>query len=313
MRQAATIGVLILWSLMGLAFLSPAQAATVTDILQLKLTGKEWCRDDPKFSEAFNVKFTDGETITLKRDVLNNGDLTDIQATINTNGDSATIDAMTLNGEALLANKAGLTVELVLSGTDPGNSAHYLILRGKATLDKAGHVTKVSGTFVFQILDSVNGVPNIECFGSGTFVAQKPSGGGGTSGGAGTLTVANAPASVGGQFVANGQFTSISMQGNIAGIGWAEFNGNVAHAESVAVAFDITNNQISTLIFAEADSNVGIAWGCIPVEVPPVPACSGITINRSAGTMTLTNQVLGDSVNFHPSITLNGTLHFTPF
>ena len=47
-----------------------------------------------------NVKILDGKTLTLARDVLNTGDLTDIQTTMNWHGDKATLDAITLNGRA---------------------------------------------------------------------------------------------------------------------------------------------------------------------------------------------------------------------
>jgi len=47
-----------------------------------------------------NVKILDGKTLTLARDVLNTGDLTDIQTTMNRHGDKVTLDAITLNGRA---------------------------------------------------------------------------------------------------------------------------------------------------------------------------------------------------------------------
>jgi hypothetical protein len=91
---------LALFSLVWLSSLAPALAATVTDTFQATLTGTEWCRNDPKFVETMHVKTTDGMTLTLTRDVLNTGDLIDIQATMNTHGDNATIDAIALNGQA---------------------------------------------------------------------------------------------------------------------------------------------------------------------------------------------------------------------
>ena len=91
---------LALFSLVWLSNLAPALAATVTDTFQATLTGIERCRNDPKFLETMNVKTTDSMAVTLTRDVLNTGDLTDIQATMNTHGDKARLDAMTLNGRA---------------------------------------------------------------------------------------------------------------------------------------------------------------------------------------------------------------------
>jgi hypothetical protein len=100
MRQTATLCSLVLFIFLGLDFLSRALAATITDTFQLKLTGTERCRNDPKFLEPIHVKILDGKTLTLTRDVLNTGDLIDIQATMNTHGDKATINAIALIGQA---------------------------------------------------------------------------------------------------------------------------------------------------------------------------------------------------------------------
>jgi hypothetical protein len=140
----------------------------VTDTFQLKVTGTEWCRNDPKFFDTIHVKTTEGITITVKRDVLGTGDLTDIQATINDSG-NATIDAITLNGRALSANKAGSIAKLVLSGRDPGHPDRFFTLRGTATFNQTGKLTNVTGTYVYQVLSGLGGAPNIDCFGNGTF------------------------------------------------------------------------------------------------------------------------------------------------
>jgi hypothetical protein len=140
---------LALVSLVWLSSLAPALATSVTDTFPLTVTGTEWCRNDPKFVKPIHVKIKDGHTLTFTRDVLNTGDLTDIQATINHTG-NATIDAMTLHGRALPVNKSGSIAQLVLSGTDPGNPDHH-DPPWQATFNKAGDLTKVTGTFVYQI------------------------------------------------------------------------------------------------------------------------------------------------------------------
>jgi hypothetical protein len=160
---------LALCSLLWLSSLAPALAAPVTDTFQLKLTGTERCRNNPKFVEPVKVKSTDGVTLTLTRDVLGGGDLTDIQATID-NSDNATLDAITLNGRAFPKNTSGLKKELVLSGRDPGHPDRFMTLRGTATFNQAGTLTNVTGTYVYQVLPGLAGAPGIDCFGSGTFV-----------------------------------------------------------------------------------------------------------------------------------------------
>src|SRR4029077_13644473 len=113
-----------LYSQAWLGTVAPAQADTVTDTFPLKATGKEWCQGNPKFFETIHVKVADNITLTFTRDVLNTGDLTDIQAKVNNTG-SADIDAITMNGLAFPRNKFGRMAELVLSGVNPGNTDHF--------------------------------------------------------------------------------------------------------------------------------------------------------------------------------------------
>ncbi len=300
---------LALVSLLWLSSLAPARAASVTDTFPLTVTGTERCRNDPKFVEPIHVKTKSGETITFKRDVLNTGDLTDIQATINTNGGNATIDAITLNGRAFPVNKSGSLVQFVLSGTDPGNPDHFLTLRGQATFNKAGTLTKVTGSYVYQILSGSGGVQDVDCFGSGTFGAQKPPSSGGSGG---TLTVANAPASVRGTFVAAKRVVA-TVSGGFAAIAWAEVNPSMlGHAEVMTMSVDTTTGQVIDVIFSMADGSVGTAWGCSTV----LPSgCAGASVNRTAGTFTVVDTVLTDTTDSSPPppITVNGTLTFTPF
>lgn len=132
-------------------------------------------------------------------------------------------------------------------------------------------------------------------------------------GGGGTLTVSNAPASVGGTFVVDPASTIVNPpnQSNIAAIGWSEaFGTNFTHFETMAIAFDVTGSfpQATVITFVVADNTVGTGWSCTNF----VTAC-GITVNRSAGIVTFNNSVLTDLVSGTSPITLNGTLNFTPF
>jgi hypothetical protein len=169
-------------SLAWLGTVAPSQAATVTDTFPLKVTGKEWCQGNPKFFENFNVQVTKNFTLTITRDVNGDNDFTDIQATINTNGKSPDVDAITLNGLAFPRNKSGNQAELVLSGLNPGNDDHFLTIRGQAKFDTLGNLTKVTGTFVDQITGTYTTDKNtgaqsepVECFESGTFgTGKKP-------------------------------------------------------------------------------------------------------------------------------------------
>jgi hypothetical protein len=158
-----------------LGTVAPTQAAPVTDTFELKGTLKEWCEGNPKFSETIKTVVTDGVTVTLTRDVNGDNDFTDIQATINNTG-SADIDAITLKGLAFPRNKAHSKEELVLSGVNPTKDDHFLTIRGQATFDELGNLTKVTGTMVELLtgtytVDKKTGVKSgpVECFDSGTF------------------------------------------------------------------------------------------------------------------------------------------------
>ncbi len=157
---------------------APAQAATVIDTFQFKATLKQWCQGNPKFFENLQAKVADNVTLTLTRDVLNTGDLTDIQAKVNNTG-SADIDAITMNGLAFPRNKSGSKAEFALSGVNPGNADHFITVRGQAKFDTLGNLTKVTGTVVYQITDTypidkfgTQSAP-VECFGKGTFGTGK--------------------------------------------------------------------------------------------------------------------------------------------
>jgi len=155
-----------------------APAAPVTDTFEFKGTLKEWCEGNPKFSETTKTVVTDGVTVTLTRDVNGDNDFTDIQATINNSG-SADIDAITLKGLAFPRNKAHSKEELVLSGVNPTNDDHFLTIRGQATFDELGNLTKVTGTVV-ELLTGTYTIDKtgaqsgpVECFDSGTFGTGK--------------------------------------------------------------------------------------------------------------------------------------------
>ena len=305
---AKTIMSFALFGLVSLSSLAPALAAPVTDTFLLTLTGTERCRNDPKFVEPIRVKAKEGVTITFTRDVLGT-DPTDVQAKFNNSG-NATIDAITLNGRAFLTNKSGSIAQLALSGRDQDNADRFFTIRGQATFNKAGKLTKLTGTFVYQILSESGGVPDVDCFGSGTFATQKlPSAGGG---GGGTLTVTGAPARVGGTFVSNIKVLGNTLPGlMVATVVWGESTLSLGHVETMQIFFDRTNGQVLKIEFVDANpSNVGAAWNC---QSTLPSGCAGASVDGTAGTFTVVNTVLDILLGTAAPITLNGTLHFTPF
>ena len=154
-----------------------AQAAPITDTFQLKGAVKEWCQGNPKFMEALALKVTDGVTLTFIQDPLGTNEVSTIQATLSNSG-SADFDAITLQGLALPSNKTHRTSQLVLFGTNPTNPEHFIAIRGVATFDKLGLLTKVTGAFLglgtgtYTINKQTQSAPT-ECFDSGTITTGK--------------------------------------------------------------------------------------------------------------------------------------------
>src|SRR5580765_2751044 len=227
---------------------APAQAATVIDRFEIKGTVKEWCQGNPKFFEINTLKATDGALLTVTRDVNGDGDFSDISATFGLSGAEA--DVIPMEGRALPANKSGSIAQLALSGRNPGNPDHFITIRGHATFDKLGNLIKVTGTFAFQITDSysIDKVDTqsaaVDCFGSGTFATGKKN----TSTGGGTLTVLNAPASVGGTFVADPPLIKSDKRSFGATVLWGELPvASPFHDEVLAVAFNTTHHLVAVI------------------------------------------------------------------
>ncbi len=130
------------------------------------------------------------------------------------------------------------------------------------------------------------------------------------SGDVGTIRVTGAPAIVGGTFVADPLYT-VQSPGSVY---FAEIS--VGYAEVLAVGYDFGSNQVIWMYFQAVTTNpiTETTWGCNPI---PSLNCvggpiAGVTLNRTSGTVTLNNVVL-QNVASGLSVTLNGTLRFTPF
>jgi hypothetical protein len=305
---------LALVSLLWLSSLAPALAAPVTDRFEFKATLKQWCQANPKFVERAKINATDDVLLTITRDVNADNDYTDISATIGLAGGEP--DVIPMKGRAFLRNKSGSKAEFALSGVNPGNADHFITVRGQATFDKLGqmiNLTRVTGTIEYQITDSYSidkfDTPSapVECFGNGTFATGKKN----ASSGSGTLTVTNAPASVGGTFVADPPLNKSDKRSFGASVTWGEVPvASPFHDEILFVAFN-TTHHLAAVGFAMSTlegATPFTIWQC-------VLSCNGVTIDRTIGIASFTDTVLTDSANTSPlsPITLNGTLNFTPF
>jgi hypothetical protein len=307
---------LALCSLLWLSSLAPALAATVTDTFEFKGTVKEWCQGNPRFFESNTAKANEGVLLTITRDVNGDGNYTDISATFGLSGGEP--DVIPMKGRAFPRNKSGSKAELVLSGVNPGNADHFLTIRGHATFDTLGNLTKVTGTFGFQITDSYsldkfdNQSAAVNCFGSGTFATGKKV----TSSGGGGLTVQDAPASAGGTFVADPPLIKTDRRSWGGTVLWGELPvASPFHEEILGIAFAIPSTALSVdqalfaIVTHEGATPLTI-WRCGVIS-----GCNGLEIDRTMGKASFTNTELTDSTNPIPlaPITLNGTMTFTPF
>ena len=169
-----------------------------------------------------------------------------------------------------------------------------------------------ASTFTLRVRDS--GAPQQSAERQFT-IAILPSGGGGGGTGGGQLTVSNAPASVGGTFVPDPTFNDIRVRGNSILLYALEVDFP-RHGEPLNVSVEASTGQVSFVGFGLDDDVTGDEglWTCFS-QTPLIPgtACSGVTVNRSAGTVTFLNTVLTTPFGNIPSITLNGTVTFSPF
>lgn len=132
----------------------------------------------------------------------------------------------------------------------------------------------------------------------------------GDGGNEGTIRVTGAPAIVGGTFVSNPQYTVRSL----GSIFWSEVSAG--YTEVLAVGYVPGTTQVGWMYFQSVTVNptTGTTWGCNPFFSPNCLGApiAGATFNSTAGRLTLNNVVLQNAAS-GLSVTLNGTLRFTPF
>lgn len=132
---------------------------------------------------------------------------------------------------------------------------------------------------------------------------------------AGTLTVTGAPANlnIGEAFTPNAQFTKTVQGSSDFTIDWTEGITSPNHLESLQLIGNPTDD-LQQISFGFGDRGAsGLLFCRSSATVPSIKPCLGLTVNRLAGTATFVNTVLVRDQGLIQSITLNGTLRFTPF
>lgn len=125
----------------------------------------------------------------------------------------------------------------------------------------------------------------------------------------GTLTLTNAPAAAGTTFVAGQPNQSVS-QGDVH-ISWFEQTGTVE--ENLSLSFNQATGALVSLFYSFFDiANQIVSASVSCGNLLGFPTCNGVALDRNAGTLTLTNTALQSFSQPSTSVTLNGTLTFSP-
>lgn len=230
------------------------------------------------------------------------------------------VQPLTITTAVLPGGTVGTAYHAQLAATGGTGVKTWSISSGTlpAGLSLNGAIGVISGTptvpgvapFTLRVQDS--GTPQQSAGQQFTLTIISAGGGGGTGTGGGTLTVSDAPASVGGTFVSNGKVVSTTGISPVYAIAWFEGSIFTPHGEELVIGEDRgAGGPVLNATFVASDTTGTSGWTCGGGFLPP---CNGLTINRTAGTATFSNVVLPPGLTTNaPPITLNGTLTFTPF
>ncbi len=185
--------------------------------------------------------------------------------------------------------------------SSPGASVlqSYGLTLNSSTGQISGTPTAVAITFFVDVADSSS--PPQSTQKEFSLTIQPP-----CDSGFGSVTVAGAPTTVRGELCpqTHSPFPGPGMP-SVLSAAWFDYTPGVS--ESVGVQVDPTTGQILSVSFNLSDPTTIGTYLCLAVADASRPACDGVTINISTGTVSFVNTVLGSSVL---PITLNGTLRY---
>ena len=127
--------------------------------------------------------------------------------------------------------------------------------------------------------------------------------------GLGSATVAGAPSTVEGKFCPQRKVVpGVPNAGGLVYATWLDDQPGPRIYKGIDVQFYAATGQIASVSFNLNDPTRLLTYLCLPTATDRRPACSGVTLDTSTGTLSFLNTLVGSGTS--PPFTLNGTLRY---
>ena len=127
--------------------------------------------------------------------------------------------------------------------------------------------------------------------------------------GFGTATVAGAPSTVEGKFCPQRKVApGVPNVGGLVFAAWLDDQPGPRIYKGIGVEFYAATGQIASVSFNLNDPTRLWTYQCLTPATDSRPACSGVTVDMTTGTLSFANTVVGSGTS--PPFTLNGVLRY---
>ena len=124
----------------------------------------------------------------------------------------------------------------------------------------------------------------------------------------GPVALVGTPRSTQGQFCPRTASRSLPNAAGLVTLNWQEviYFGTTNYFESLSVIVHPVTGTVDSVIYYLNDPTTLLSRLCTAVSVGGHPACTGMSLDMTAGTVTFSNTVMGSG----DTMTLNGSLKF---